>query len=357
MRLRLAAVAAALLLIPTPALAEQTAAAAPPAGCGFQILGPMPLVGATTAGTALDADYPDGPRVYSVTSSASGPALLGIRNALDGTLIAERPLPLALGSWAVTVAPDHSVYVGSYNATVGAMGRLFRYVPSTDQVIEAGIAVPGETFVWTVEASPDGRYVYGGTSPTGKLFRYDVASGQTTDLGSPVPGQQFVRDLATGDDGTLYVGIGSQTMKIAVVGPDGVTKKIIDAPIEGASYAYDLDVAGRYLLVRFVTTLSTNPMGIYDLKEGRWTHVIDDVDSLTVGGGVRGHEAYLFQNDELVKVDLKKGRVTKLGFTDFGGGAARTLGWVGRTLVGTASTGNCGPTTSSAVRPRRSRRR
>ncbi|WP_406313619.1 WD40 repeat domain-containing protein [Streptosporangium sp. NBC_01639] len=339
MRLRLAAVAAALLLIPAPAMTGQAAAAAPPAGCGLRSLGAMPLVGATTAGTALDATYPGGPRVYSVTSSASGPALLGVRNALDGTLIAERPLALALGSWAVSVAPDHSVYVGSYNATAGAMGRLFRYVPDTGQVIEAGIAVPGETFVWTVEAGPDGGSVYGGTSPTGRLFRYDVGSGRTTDLGSPIPGQQFVRDLAIDDDGTIYAGIGSQAMKIAVVGPDGATKKIIDAPIEGDGSAYDLDLAGRYLLVRFVTTTATNPMGIYDLEKGRWTRVVDDVDSLTVGGGVRGHEAYLFQNDELVKVDLKSGRVKKLGFTDFGGGAARTLGWIGHTLVGTASTG------------------
>ncbi|MGJ6970088.1 hypothetical protein ACSDR0_50365, partial [Streptosporangium sp. G11] len=171
-----------------PALAEQ---ATPPTGCGLQTLGTLPLMSATTPGTALDADHPAGPRIYSVTSSASPPAVLGIRNALDGKLIAERPLPVALGSWAVTVAPDHSVYVGSYNAAAGAMGRLFRYNPATDQVSELGIAVPGETFAWTVAASRDGAAVYGGTSPNGKLFRYNTATGQIKDLGSPVPGEQW----------------------------------------------------------------------------------------------------------------------------------------------------------------------
>ncbi|MFE3449400.1 hypothetical protein ACFXJ8_10745 [Nonomuraea sp. NPDC059194] len=287
----------------------------------------------------MDATHPGGPRVYSVTSSASGPAVLGVRNARDGALIAERPLPLALGSWAVTVAPDHSVYVGSYNATAGAMGRLYRYEPAADKVSELGMAAPGETFVWTVATSPDGASLYAGTSPNGRLVRHDTATGKTTDLGSPVPGEQFVRDLAVGDDGTIYAGVGAQTMKVAVVGADGVTKQVVDPPVQGHGYAYDLDVVGRYLLIRYATSTNTNPMGVYDLESRTWKDVVEDVDSLTVGGGRHGHHVYLFQNDELVSYDLKTGTIARTGFTDFGGGAARPLGWVGHTLVGTGSTG------------------
>ncbi|MET7327743.1 hypothetical protein [Nonomuraea sp. NPDC005650] len=325
------------LSLSTPAQAES--AAAPPTGCGFQNLGTLPLTGATTAGTALDARHPQGPRVYSVTSSASGPALLGIRDARDGRLIGERPLPLALGSWAVTVAPDHSVYVGSYNATAGAMGRLFRYTPSTDQVSELGIPIATETFVWSVAASPDGSAVYGGTSPTGKLFRYDTATGAYTDLGSPVPGDQYVRDLAVAEDGTVYAGVGASSMKVAVLTPGGTVERVIDPPVEGSGYAYDVDVAGRYLLVRFVTSMGANPMGVYDLRKRAWKDVVEDVDNLTVGGGRRGHDLYLFQHDELVKYDLRTRKITRLGFTGYGEGAARPLGWLGHTLVGTSSTG------------------
>ncbi|MEV0385492.1 hypothetical protein [Nonomuraea sp. NPDC050643] len=325
------------LSLTVPAQAET--AAAPPTGCGFQNLGTLPLTGATTAGTALDARHPQGPRVYSVTSSASGPAMLGIRNARDGRLIGERPLPLALGSWAVTVAPDHSVYVGSYNATAGAMGRLFRYTPSTDQVSELGIPISTETFVWTVAASPDGSAVYGGTSPTGKLFRYDTATGGYTDLGSPVPGDQFVRDLAVGENGTVYAGVGASSMKVAILSPGGAVQRVIEPPIEGTGYAYDVDVVGRYLLVRFVTSTGANPMGVYDLGTRRWMDVVEDVDSLTVGGGRHGDDLYLFQDDELVKYHLKTRKITKLGFTGYGEGAARPLGWLGHTLVGTSSTG------------------
>ncbi|MGP3913132.1 hypothetical protein [Nonomuraea sp. 10N515B] len=325
------------LSLSSPAQAES--APIPPSGCGFQNLGTL-LTETTTAGTALDAHHPEGPRVYSVTSSASGPAQLGIRDARDGRLIGERPLPIALGSWAVTVALDHSVYVGSYNATTGAMGgRLFRYTPSTDQVSELGIPIATESFIWTVAASPDGSAVYGGTSPTGKLFRYDTATGGYTDLGSPVPGDQLVRDLAVGKDGTVYAGVGAGSMKVAVLAPGGTVERVIDPPIEGSGYAYDVDVAGRYLLVRFSTSTGANPMGVYDLSTRKWKDVVEDVDSLTVGGGRRGHDLYLFQNDELVKYDLETEKITKLGFTEYGGGAARTLGWLGNVLVGTSSTG------------------
>ncbi|MCG5215622.1 hypothetical protein [Streptosporangium sp. KLBMP 9127] len=325
------------LALSTPAQAET--AAAPPTGCGFHNLGRLPLTATTTAGTALDADYPQGPRVYSVTSHASGPAMLGIRDVRDGRLIGERPLPLALGSWAVTIAPDHSVYVGSYNGTAGAMGRLFRYNPSTDQVSELGIPISTETFVWSVAASPDGSAIYGGTSPTGKLFRYDTATGGFTDLGSPVPGDQLVRDLAVGKDGTVYAGVGASSMKVAVLSPGGTLQRVIDPPIEGTGFAYDVDVDGRYLLVRFLTSTGANPMGVYDLDKREWKDVVEDVDSLTVGGGRDGHDLYLFQHDELVKYDLKTRKITRLGFTEYGEGAARPLGWLGHTLVGTSSTG------------------
>ncbi|OUC89016.1 hypothetical protein [Streptosporangium minutum] len=342
MRSRLAALVTVFLLIPlsVPLAAgpAQAVRQAPPSGCGLQALGTLPLTGATTAGTALDADHPGGPRVYSVTSSASGPAQLGIRDARDGRLIAERPLPGALGSWAVTVAPDHSVYVGTYPLSP-AQAHFYRYRPDTDQVTDLGVPIAGETFVWTVAVTPDGSAVYGGTSPSGKVFRYDTASGAVTDLGSPVPGEQYIRDLAIGDDGTVYAGVGAGSMKVAVLAPDGTTRKIIDPPVQGKGYAYDIDLAGRYLLVRYGTTTSTNPMGVYDTARGVWKDVVDDVDSLTVGGGRHGQQLYLWQDDELARYDLKSGELVKLGFTEFGGGAARTLGWVGHTLVGTGSTG------------------
>ncbi|MFI6292312.1 hypothetical protein ACIBEJ_12055 [Nonomuraea sp. NPDC050790] len=327
------AFAAALLLVLTLAAPVQ-AESAPPTGCGFHDLGSLPLTGATTAGAAMDRG-----RVYTVTSSASGPAVLAVRNAADARLVSEHPLPLALGSWAVTVAPDHSVYVGSYNATAGAMGRLFRFEPDTGKVTEIGIAVPGETFVWTVAAAPDGRSVYAGTSPGGKLVRYDTTTGKLSDLGSPVPGEQFIRDLAVARDGTVFAGMGAQSMKVAVLRPDGAPIRVVDPPVQGNGYAYDLDVVGHRLLVRFATSTGTNPMGVYNLLTRRWERVVDDVDSLTLGGGRLGDQVYLVQNDQLGVLDLRSGKVRPTGFTDLGGGAIRPLGWRGHVLVGTSSTG------------------
>ncbi|WP_405678082.1 PQQ-like beta-propeller repeat protein [Streptomyces sp. NBC_01511] len=302
-----------------------------PAQCGFADLGSLPLTGATTAGTAMDRG-----RVYSVTSSASGPALLGIRDADDGTLIAEHPLPQALGSWAVDVGPDHSVYVGSYGSAE-QKGRIFRYDPDDDKVTELGVPVPTETFVWTVAATKD--YVYGGTSPNGRLFRHDLATGETKDLGSPVPGQTYIRDLAIGDDGTVYAGMGPSSMKVAVLSPDGDVRRVIEPPLDATGWSYDVDVVGRYLLVRYETSAAKKPLGVYDLKRREWLRVVDDIESLTVAGGARGKSVHLVRKGELIRLDLRSGRITGLGMTEFGEGAVRPLGWRGNTLVGTSSTG------------------
>ncbi|MFI6288369.1 PQQ-binding-like beta-propeller repeat protein [Streptomyces sp. NPDC051018] len=333
------ALTAACLLVATlavPARAEtapeRPASTLPaPEQCGFADLGSLPLTGATTAGTAMDRG-----RIYSVTSSASGPALLGIRDAGDGRLIAEHPLPRALGSWAVTVAEDHTVYVGTYGGAEHK-GRLFRYDPEDDKVTELGVPVDSETFVWTVAATED--YVYGGTSGNGHLVRYDPDTGETKDLGRPVPGQGFIRDLAVDDDGTVYAGMGSSGMQVAVLSPDGEVRRVLDAPIDATGWAYDVDVVGRYLLVRYETSAAKKPLAVYDLKRRTWLHVTEDVDSLTVGGAARGHVVHLVQKGELIRLDLRSGRTTKLGMTEFGEGGIRTLGWRGNTLVGTSSTG------------------
>ncbi|WP_407565700.1 hypothetical protein [Streptomyces sp. 184] len=332
------ALTAACLLVVTlavPAHAEtapeRPASAPAPAPCGFADLGSLPLTGATTAGTAMDRG-----RVYSVTSSASGPALLGIRDADDGTLIAEHPLPRALGSWAVSVAPDHTVYVGSYGGDEHK-GRLFRYDPADDSVTELGVPVATETFVWTVAATGD--HVYGGTSPGGRLFRHDPGTGETRDLGAPVPGQGYIRDLAVGRDGTVYAGMGPSSMQVAVLSPDGDVRRVIEPPLDATGWSYDVDVVGRHLLVRYETSAAEKTLGVYDLKRRTWLHLTEDVESLTVGGGARGSSVHLVQDGELVRLDLRSGKVTGLGMTEFGEGAVRPLGWRGDTLVGTSSTG------------------
>ncbi|WP_117208420.1 PQQ-binding-like beta-propeller repeat protein [Allorhizocola rhizosphaerae] len=317
-----------------------TTTAAPPTGCGFQALGTLPLSETTTAGTALDADHPSGPRVYSVTSSATR-AVLGVRDAVTGELLHEAGLPGALGSWAVTVAADHRVYVGSYSA-----GRLYSYDPATQQVKDLGVPIPGDTFIWTVAAAPDGS-VWGGTSYHGHVFRHDPATGVTTDLGTPIPGEQFVRDLAIGEDGTVYAGIGSMTMAVAVLDPAGNVRERIAPPggVGTSGYAYDVDVVGDRLLVRFQNTAGEGWFATYHLADRRWSTPVSEVDSLTIGGGRHGNDIHLVRQGELTAYDLQTGSLRGTGFTDLGDGAPRPLGWIhvpgarGQTLVGTASGG------------------
>ena len=328
------------VLLGTGVSSPLLAVGSPATGCGFQVIGVLPLADVTTAGVALDPAHPAGPRVYSVTSSAVE-AVLAVRDATDGTLLHEVGMPGSLGSWAITVAGDRRVYTGSYSA-----GKFYRYDPATWQVTSLGVPVTGETFVWTVATAPDGS-IWGGTSHGGHVFRHAPATGVTTDLGTPVPGERYVRDIGIAEDGTVYAGIGSTSMKIAVFGKDGTLRSVIDPPdgLGAAGYAYDVDVIGRYLAVQFNNSAGGRHLAVYDLWKGRWGEVLTDVTSLSVGGGRSGGDIYVVRRDELVRYRLGTGTITPTGFDDFGTGGIRTLGWArvpgrrGRTLIGSNSTG------------------
>lgn len=338
--IRLGIGATGAIMLGASAATRAQAADGPATGCGFQVIGTLPLVDVTTAGVVLDAGHPDGPRVYSVTSSAVE-AQLGVRDAVTGELLHEIAMPAALGSWAITVAPDHRVYAGSYSA-----GGFYRYDPGTRELTSLGVPVEGETFIWTVATAPDGA-IWGGTSHGGHVFRHDPGTGQTTDLGTPVPGERYVRDLGIGADGTVYAGIGSTTMQVAVLAPDGTVRELIDPPagLGNAGYAYDVDVAGRFLVVHFNNSAGERHLAAYDLDARSWGEVVTDVTSLSVGGGRIGNDVHVVRRGELVRYRLTTGAITPTGFKDFGTGGIRTLGWArvpgrpGKTLIGSVSTG------------------
>lgn len=112
------------------------------------------------------------------------------------------PLAGAAGAWAITVASDGSVYVGTYpNA------HLYRYRPETQTVTDLGQPVGGESFMYGLTAGRDGA-VYAGTYPNAHAFKYDPVTGKFTDYGSMDPVQQYVRSAAFDPDhNALWVGL------------------------------------------------------------------------------------------------------------------------------------------------------
>ncbi|MFC7547687.1 hypothetical protein [Plantactinospora sp. GCM10030261] len=239
-RRRIAAVAAALAaallgLVPTPADAQPGRASADPVDGGvFTDLG-TPLTALTIMEGAFGRDSDGSPVIYAVPAGEN--AALNVIDLTTRTRERTVPLPGASGAWAITVVPDGTVYVGSYDN-----GHLYRYRPGDEAVTDLGQPVPGETYVYGLSAGPDGS-VYGGTYPHAHAFRYHPATG-VTDYGSLDAVQQYARAAVHDPDhNALFVGLATPKARLFRIDvASGERREITPPGFTGAGFS-DLDYA------------------------------------------------------------------------------------------------------------------
>jgi hypothetical protein len=181
---------------------------------------------------------PDGRDVvYAVPAGEN--AQLNVVDLHTRQLIHALPLAGAAGAWAIVVAPDGRLYVGTYpNA------HLYRYDPGTGTVTDLGQPIPGEAVIYGLTADPSGN-VYAGTYPTAHAFKYDPSNGQVTDYGSLDPVQQYARSTVYDPDhNKLFVGISTPNARLLRI--DVATGQVEDITPPGttAKDFIDLDYAG-----------------------------------------------------------------------------------------------------------------
>ncbi|TDD22760.1 hypothetical protein E1218_18910 [Kribbella turkmenica] len=180
---------------------------------------------------------PDGRDVvYAVPAGEN--ARLNVVDLHTRQLIHALPLPGAAGAWAIVVAPNGHLYVGTYpNA------HLYRYDPGTGTVTDLGQPIPGESYMYGLTADPDGN-VYAGTYPNAHAFKYDPSNGQVTDYGSLDPVQQYARSTVYDPDhDKLFVGVSTPNARLLRI--DVATRVIEDITPPGttAKDFIDLDYA------------------------------------------------------------------------------------------------------------------
>ncbi|MFF5262036.1 hypothetical protein ACFY4C_24120 [Actinomadura viridis] len=278
------------------------------------------------------------PALWNV--STGKPAHLNAVDPASGARLVTAPLPGAEGSWAVTAAPDGSVYAGTYHD-----GHLYRWRPGAgDTVEDLGRPLAGQSFIWRLTTDQDGN-VYGGTSPGGRVFRYDPRTGEVRDYGQPVPGQTYVKSIAY-MNGKVYTGSYAQA-HIAELDPvTGAARELPPPPglgsIEGKQ-VYDINARGGRLYVR-IGSAFPSPLFVYDVASGQWTDEIPDAHGLDVSAAGADGEIYLIQQSELKRYDPAAGKLTGTGLTFTGRVQnARSIGWAelelpdypGKSIVGT----------------------
>lgn len=338
------------------ALANGLLAASPaataPAGAGTAPVGPetAPTVAAsdvgeiTSLGTPLQdvlliggtaAPGPSGSEVlWSVSSGA--PAHLNAVDPATGEAIARLDLPGSSGSWAVDAGADGSLYVGTYGSP-----HLFRWT-AAGGVEDLGNPVAGETFVWDVTVAADGK-VYGGTSPGGRLFGYDPATDAFRDYGKLSPTHSYIRSVATHGQ-TLFAGTENPGALVQVDLASGATTPmpLPDGLDNATAWAYDVDVVGDHLYVRFGTAFPS-PLYVWDIAAGEWVDVIESAHGLEVSPADDEGRVYVISAGEMIRYDPTDGSRSPTG-VPFVGRVANTrgIGWVelglpdypGQSLVG-----------------------
>ncbi|SEE85583.1 PQQ-binding-like beta-propeller repeat protein [Jiangella alba] len=222
------------LLAPLPAAASAPAPAADPPWTA-QPLGPASVATPTGSGGFI------GDTLWFSTRQANPPALIGLDPA-SGEAISQIPLPDSLGAW-VSAASGTDVYVGTYTPA-----KLYRVDTLSGEVQEILTAGGSGAVVYALTVAPDG-VVYIGTyeSSGGRIFAYDPASGAVTDLGVTVPGQDYVRALVA-DDRYVYAGIGSAASLVRI---DRATHEIADLTppeLAGATFVSSLALHDGVLL-------------------------------------------------------------------------------------------------------------
>ncbi|MEU4604407.1 hypothetical protein AB0F43_15605 [Kribbella sp. NPDC023972] len=181
---------------------------------------------------------PDGRDVvYAVPAGEN--ALLNVVDLHSRQLLRTVPLQGAAGAWAITVASDGSLYVGTYpNA------HLYRYDPGTGTVTDLGQPIPGEAVIYGLTADQNGN-VYAGTYPTAHAFKYDPSNGEVTDYGSLDPVQQYARSTVYDPDhNKLFVGISTPNARLLRIDVETREVEDITPPGTTAKDFIDLDYAG-----------------------------------------------------------------------------------------------------------------
>lgn len=258
----------------------------------------------------LGSDWGPGPDGGEVlwSASVSTPAAL---NAIapDGTLVASYNLPDAEGAWAVEVAPDGSVYVGTYGGS-----HVYRWTRD-EGIQDLGNPLPDGDFVWTLDSDDEG-VLYGGMSPNGKVFSYDPATGEYRDFGR-LSDSDYVRSVVE-EDGIIYAGTSRASHVYTIDAESGAAEMIPDP--EGidpeAEYVYDLGVHDGYLYARFGEATPTD-LFVYDIEQAEWVDTIGLAHGLQVSAPDEDGRVWMIADGVLQSYDPASGELqpTDVPFT------------------------------------------
>lgn len=292
-------------------------------GRGFKAPEDMGVAASQAVATSAVFGQFDG-RTYAY-STANG----GVFNAIDvedNRLVFSQQLGDVTQVWTHAVAPDGTVYIAGLGKQ--SNGDLWMYSPAEKQARHIGVLLEGHQ-AWSSTTDEKGN-LYVGTFQEGNahVVKYEAATGKITDLGKidNTDNSGYVRSMGY-YNGKLYLGMGVMAKIMCM---DLATGKITDLsadlprltgqPLRDMKFAYDMAVAGDYLLAR-VDADDQDILVFYDLKNEKWMDKTlrkpDGKDTKGVWGFTQLAEhngaTYVIFNRKLLRIDLSTLEETDTG--------------------------------------------
>lgn len=180
---------------------------------------------------------PDGrPVLYVQGGSPQNAVQFAALDPLTGEQLRHHAIEELDTSLSMITAQDGLVYIPGF----GPEALLFRYDPATDEMVNLGHAVAGESHITRVIEAEDGT-LYGGTYPNGHIFSYDPGTEQFTDYGQVDENEYYARAVAYDEAGNLYVGT-EGTARIIRVNLETLEKIEIPQPPTMSSTDYRISL-------------------------------------------------------------------------------------------------------------------
>ncbi|MFK7691251.1 hypothetical protein [Paenibacillus sp. HJGM_3] len=280
---------------------EASSTLQPPYGSAGIDLGEPVKIGLSQA--AAIGVGPDGTLEQYITSVAS-PSAFTVVDALTGISKFSERVPGATDPiWGIARGSDGNYYFTS-------TGKLYRYVTAERRIENLGTNPTGNTTMWDVKASSDGK-IYGSTSHTGnmgKVFEYDIATSTFKDLGVVKEGETSARGLGV-TDRYLYVGTGT---KAGLVRIDRHTGEKLDLTVPGVTgrTGGTLTEVAVYNGLVFVNSGTE----LYVLKDGTYEHVrtIPYQSKISPPSPVNPDLMYYKMGEEFFSYNMATDTITKI---------------------------------------------
>src|SRR5690606_6353451 len=204
------------------------------------------------------------------------------------------------------VGPDGSVWAGTYGDS-----PLFRWT-ADGGAEDLGNPIDSATCVWDVAVADDGSVV-GGTYPDGQLFAYAPDAGEFRHFRPVAAGHSPARRVAT--YGALVFAGTEDPAAVSVLdrSPGEITPLPLPDGLDvSQAWAYDVDVVGHHLFVRFGDAFPA-PLYVWDIEAGSWVDSLESAHGLEPSPPDEDGRTYLIQDEELVRYDPAEGRLDRTG--------------------------------------------